>query len=323
MHTDKTEIGSSLRGLNPYFFSRPFAESATVLDYQCGYGFGAALLSERAREITAVCSSTQALAYCKHVHGGLENVSFLHAGQDLPSPSKQFQLITCFGVLAQYSSERIEEVIRDLHGLLSNDGILIISLSTASSAPGSANDLPRMTPVSPQAYQDIETSLTRHFTDVKCYDVEQNARFRTLDSDKSGGKRTDAPTYVTSDTLLIASHASFKWPVEQTPVPGKSDLLPTEAAKHQVKDRGAVHTAVDVRILIEHNRRLVEKIQRLEQHVPQVEAEPGFPTFDQLLRKAYMRLKRTLSPHLGPVGRARLVRIRDPLKHLYYKLKGR
>jgi SAM-dependent methyltransferase len=109
-----------------YQFVFPLAEGAKVLDAGSGEGYGAALLSRVAEEVTAIDVDPNAIRNAQRNYP-LPNLHFqlVDADADYPFPAKSFDLVTSFEVIEHIQGwkqylERIAQVLKD-------EGVLVIS----------------------------------------------------------------------------------------------------------------------------------------------------------------------------------------------------
>lgn len=113
--------------LERYRFAKQFVENKIVLDIACGVGYGSHLLSTqgKAREVTGVDISYEAIETANNTYQS-KNISFkLTQGEQLPFDDNYFDVIVSY--------ETIEHTISPLNFLfelsrvLNDNGILIIS----------------------------------------------------------------------------------------------------------------------------------------------------------------------------------------------------
>jgi 2-polyprenyl-3-methyl-5-hydroxy-6-metoxy-1,4-benzoquinol methylase len=81
-----------------YGYAAAWVDGKSVLDVGCGTGYGARLLADRARAVTALDQSEEAIAYCR-THYAAPNIDFRIArAEDLNFPAR-FDAGVCFQVI--------------------------------------------------------------------------------------------------------------------------------------------------------------------------------------------------------------------------------
>ncbi|WP_427551608.1 methyltransferase domain-containing protein [Methylomonas sp. MS20] len=110
-----------------YKFACLFAQGKNVLDFGCGTGYGAAMLSEVAEKVIGLDIDINANKWACNTHYN-SNLKF-HLCDDLGEGLKSgsFDLITCFEMIEHVDQITQTATIKSISRLLQSDGILIIS----------------------------------------------------------------------------------------------------------------------------------------------------------------------------------------------------
>jgi len=110
-----------------YILAKGFAKDARVLDFGCGTGYGAALLADTARSVTAVDIDPAALEWARQAHrsSNLEFEQNSDLGKGLPPAS--FDLITCFELIEHIDEPMQNQLMDSFVRLLARGGRLLIS----------------------------------------------------------------------------------------------------------------------------------------------------------------------------------------------------
>jgi SAM-dependent methyltransferase len=108
-----------------YRFARQFIAGKKVLDVGCGEGYGAALLAERAREVTGVDYSPAAVRHASASYV-IPNLRFEIGNASALDPGLgTFDVATCFEVLEHLEDQ--EALLERVAALLRPDGVLVLS----------------------------------------------------------------------------------------------------------------------------------------------------------------------------------------------------
>lgn len=108
-----------------YFFARQFAAGKDVLDMACGEGYGADILGQKAKSVTGVDISGEAVAHAVKTYAR-PNLAFLEGGADnIPLPDKSVDLVTSFETLEHVENQG--KMLAEFARVLRPDGLLIIS----------------------------------------------------------------------------------------------------------------------------------------------------------------------------------------------------
>ena len=99
-----------------------------VLDAACGAGYGSALMSAVAAEVTGIDISAEAVAYAKKHYAAAENLDCIEASvAELPFPDKSFDVIVSFETIEHVDEEIQNRFIKEIKRCLKEDGVLVMS----------------------------------------------------------------------------------------------------------------------------------------------------------------------------------------------------
>jgi len=111
--------------MHRYVLAADLVEGRTVLDAACGEGYGAHILARKARAVTGIDSSQEAIAHAGSRYAE-ENLAFEVADcRKLPFGDGQFDCIVSFETLEHL--EQQEDMLREFRRVLSAEGFLLIS----------------------------------------------------------------------------------------------------------------------------------------------------------------------------------------------------
>ena len=98
-----------------------------VLDVACGPGFGTAMLAEKAKHVTGVDISEDALRIARS-RSTRENTTFVQADATaLPFAPATFDTVTCFETIEHIASDDAGRLLSEIHRVLKPDGRLHLS----------------------------------------------------------------------------------------------------------------------------------------------------------------------------------------------------
>lgn len=140
--TGERQQAPTLQGIDPshrmrYNFVIPYVkEHHKVLDYGCGVGYGAYILS-KAKFVMAADISEEAILYANK-HYKRENITY--SVQDTPMDHGDFDIITCFEVIEHVLDP--VSILSSLSKSLSEDGLLFVSSPNEEKMPFSKERFP-------------------------------------------------------------------------------------------------------------------------------------------------------------------------------------
>lgn len=151
-----------------YAFAEPLARGRRVLDAACGEGYGAALLSRVAAQVTGVDIAPDAIEHARARYGeGRPNLRFECAdAAALPFDDAAFDLVVSFETLEHLAAQ--EALVAGFARVLAEDGMLVISSPDRhaySEARGFRNEFHVRELYRPE----FEALLAPHFPHVRLY----------------------------------------------------------------------------------------------------------------------------------------------------------
>jgi ubiquinone/menaquinone biosynthesis C-methylase UbiE len=112
--------------IHRYAFAARLCKGANVLDAACGEGYGAALLSDKARSVTGVDLDESTISHATRRYREHENLKFQVADcTKLPFEDDSFDVIVSFETLEHLESQ--DTLIADFRRVLSPSGFLLLS----------------------------------------------------------------------------------------------------------------------------------------------------------------------------------------------------
>jgi SAM-dependent methyltransferase len=150
--------------LKRYEFALAWSEHADVMDAGCGAGYGSAVLASRARRVTGVDSSAQAIDYAR-AHYAAANVDFVQADMlALPFDEGSFDLVCAFETIEHVADQA--DLLREAGRVLRADGTLLVSTPrTARTTREPDNPFHRIE----LSRDDFEELLLRRFGSVELF----------------------------------------------------------------------------------------------------------------------------------------------------------
>ena len=99
-----------------------------VLDAACGTGYGSALMSSVAQNVTGIDISGDTISHNQKIYADIKNLEFIEASiAELPFPDKSFDVIVSFETIEHVNEELQNSFLREIQRCLKDDGILIMS----------------------------------------------------------------------------------------------------------------------------------------------------------------------------------------------------
>jgi len=109
-----------------YHFAQRWVEGRRALDVACGEGYGCALLAKRARHVTGIDVSAEAIAHAKAAYAGLANTTFDCAPcTRLPLADGSIDVAVTFETIEHIAEQ--EAFLDELARVLVPDGLLVLS----------------------------------------------------------------------------------------------------------------------------------------------------------------------------------------------------
>lgn len=110
-----------------YELAKEMVAGKAVLDFGCGTGYGSAILSQVAVNVTGLDIDQAAISWAKATHHN--PLLTFHRCSDLGAtlPSGSFDAVTCFEMIEHVDYETQQAVVTSIARLLREDGLLIIS----------------------------------------------------------------------------------------------------------------------------------------------------------------------------------------------------
>jgi SAM-dependent methyltransferase len=109
-----------------YAFARRLALDKRVLDAACGEGYGSALLSTVAADVTGVDIDAASVAHARERYAARLNLRYEQAdATELPFADRAFDLVVSFETLEHLAAQ--ERLLKGFARVLTDDGVLVIS----------------------------------------------------------------------------------------------------------------------------------------------------------------------------------------------------
>jgi SAM-dependent methyltransferase len=150
-----------------YAFARRLAAGKRVLDAACGEGYGSALLSTVAADVTGVDIDAGSIAHARERYAARLNLRYEQAdATELPFADRAFDLVVSFETLEHLAAQ--ERLLKGFARVLTDDGVLVISSPdkrTYSELAGFRNEFHVR-----ELYRDeLLDLLMPHFGEVRLY----------------------------------------------------------------------------------------------------------------------------------------------------------
>lgn len=111
-----------------YAFARAFVTGRRVLDVACGEGYGAALLADRALQVTGVDVDPRTLAHARTAYADRSNVAFVEgSAAALPLAAASFDAIISFETIEHLSAADQPRMLAEFARVLAPGGLVILS----------------------------------------------------------------------------------------------------------------------------------------------------------------------------------------------------
>lgn len=117
-----------IRHLSAYvLLAKPFVSNKSLLEIGCGTGYGAALLSETAKNMTAIDLSKSLIEECK-IKYNKDNLAYMVAdGLKLPFKDNSFDVVFTFQVIEHIEPDVVLSFIKEVERVLKNNGVFLTS----------------------------------------------------------------------------------------------------------------------------------------------------------------------------------------------------
>ncbi len=153
-----------------YTFAKKFIKKDDIgLDIACGTGYGTSMLlaDTRAKKMTGVDISEEAIVYAKQHFSdkGLEFVK--HDAAETGFPKNSFDVIVSFETIEHLERSKAARLIENLYYLLKDDGTLIMSCPNRETYPRGYTQNPYH--VYEYSYGEIRDALNKHFRSIDLY----------------------------------------------------------------------------------------------------------------------------------------------------------
>lgn len=118
-----------------YRFAENFCEGKTVLDIACGSGYGAALLSKKAKKVYGVDISKEAIEYSNKNYKE-PNIEFIVGDvRAIPVEDNSIDLAVSFETIEHVNYNEQEKFIGEIKRILKKDGVFICSTPNMANYP--------------------------------------------------------------------------------------------------------------------------------------------------------------------------------------------
>ncbi len=157
--------------VNQWWIFRSYARDKIVLDFGCGAGYGANLLSSVSQKVVAFDGDPLVIEYASNKYKS-NNLHFQSINPIDYSPVVKFDLITCFQVIEHIKKDELDHFLIKLQTNINQDGIIIIS---------TPNKLIRLLPFQKpwdtehtREYEpsELEALLKRYFKNIKLLGIK-------------------------------------------------------------------------------------------------------------------------------------------------------
>lgn len=150
-----------------YSLARTLAADKQVLDFGCGTGYGAALLSRVATSVTGLDIDANAHNWACDCHR--DPRLHFHLCDDLGAslPSKSFDLVTCFEMIEHVDHVTQQATIASIARLLRDDGVLLISTPNPKVTAQYGENIYHLREMTEQEFLELLSEHFHHVTIMK------------------------------------------------------------------------------------------------------------------------------------------------------------
>lgn len=167
---NKSELYLHLIHIATYEYAKNFTAGKKVLDFGCGSGYGAKILSETAAYAVGVDISEEAIDFAKkeYVSPNLDFMTYTELAEN-----EKFDVITSFQVIEHVKND--SEYIINLKKMLAPNGILIISTPDRKNRLFSHIQKPwNIFHIKEYSYKSLKNLFDNHFRTVEMLKIGSN-----------------------------------------------------------------------------------------------------------------------------------------------------
>ena len=222
-----------------YTLASRYVKARRALDFGCGTGYGASMLSRTATSVLGLDIDSDAIVWARNWHRQ-SNLSFLQTsdfGDELPSGS--FDVATCFEMIEHVNPASQERTIASIARLLGSQGMLVISTPNPEvtqlygANPYHLRELSRV---------EFDALLRQHFCFVQMIDQSAHAGVIFRSSDDLTVSRASP---IDASDLTPIRPLAFVAICSQSTLPALNGELYYDAANDYVHDFVLRQTAVN------------------------------------------------------------------------------
>ena len=165
-----------LTHLLSYQFATDYVINKNILDYGCGTGYGADILAKKAKLVTAIDISDEAILYAKKNYSS-HNLNFKTTSKFKKEEFKEmFDVITSFQVIEHVISEK--EFLTNLFELLKPGGFLILTTPNKKNRLFSYIQKPwNVFHIKEYSELELNYTLKKYFTTVEVLNISAKKEF--------------------------------------------------------------------------------------------------------------------------------------------------
>lgn len=159
-----------LRIIERYKYAEKYMKNSIILEGACGYGYGAAYLSNMCREVHAVDISKENIEFAKNVYKHLNNIEWkVNNVCKLSYENNTFDIYTSFETMEHISLDQVEKYLSEAWRVLKNNGKFIIS------TPNKQKRISINNPFHIKEYtkDEFEEIIKKYFDIVDYYDIDK------------------------------------------------------------------------------------------------------------------------------------------------------